>query len=75
MTHPGNKIPPDSNDRVADRPLRNNFNTVIFSLMAVMAVVILAGALFFHMRALPGPTAHPQNTPAPTSSNPSTNPQ
>lgn len=38
----------DSSEQIADRPIRNHFNGIIFFLLAFMVLVVVLGGLFFH---------------------------
>lgn len=60
-------IPSDRNETAGDRPIRNNFNGIIITVLALMAVALLAAWLFIGVKGHKTLPAH-DSSPTPTSS-------
>jgi hypothetical protein len=40
----------NSNEHIADRPIRNHFNAIVLSGLAAIAVILVLAILFFHFK-------------------------
>lgn len=61
-----------SDENIADRPIRNHFNKIIFSTLGFMVFAVLLAILFFHFKQ-PKMAPTPKTTGAPPTT--STQPQ
>ncbi len=57
-----------SNENIADRPIRNHFNKIVFSVLGFMVLVIVLAMLFFHLKKPAVAPASKSTTSQPTTS-------